>query len=87
MGIVGWFTGTKYGRWLIGAVLFVLALFGIYRKVQDDAIDAHEADTLRADARGMERGRNAVAEEKDATRDASHVDLVERLRSRDGEWR
>lgn len=86
MAFVTWLARSKYGRWLALAVVFVLALVGVYVKINDDAEDRVEANGLREQLRGDERGRNAVAKEREATRGASADDLVERLRSRDGDW-
>lgn len=81
-----WLLSTRLGRALSWASVAALAAFGIYAAGRKEGRSQANSDALRDQIKSQERGRHAVAEEKRATRGASDRDLVDRLRSRDGDW-
>lgn len=72
--------------WLSAAAALVLAVLGAWASGKQAGLSQARTDAMRDQLKSDERGRNAAAKETRAMDGASDRDLVDRLRSRDGDW-
>lgn len=75
------------GPAIFGAAMALLAIFGLRKDAAKDAKQKVETDHLREQEAKREEAHEAIADEKEQTAGADNRAVLDRLRSRDRDWR